>query len=418
MGFSLFTFGDSTREAGASVNGPIPATQAMATATDFLLKPAPPRLAPLPRVLYAMLMRPGHKFGSMEEQVLTLAGRFRTEGSAFVPLFISGPGDGSVDFYRARGIDAEVLDLRRLRPGTLMRLLGILSRHRIDVIHWNFTSPLGNQYLWPLTLLRPTLRHYYTDHISRTLPIPPPARGPRRWLKQLMLRRYGRVFCVSEFVRDCLRGQGVWPEARLLPCLHFVNTDRFRPDSVERDRLRRELDAQDRFVVLVVGQLIAAKGIDLLIRALADLPPEALLWIVGDGPERGALDALIAERGLGARVRVLGHQFDVCPYLQAADCFVCPSRWAEAAGLVNLEAAACGLPVVASRIGGIPEYLDDGQTGVLFAPDDVRGLSDALNRLLRDRSWCRRLGAQARAMAVERFSTAARMPEILDLYRR
>jgi glycosyltransferase involved in cell wall biosynthesis len=390
----------------------------MATATDVLLKPAPPRLAPLPRVLYAMLMRPGHKFGSMEEQVVTLAGQFRAEGSAFVPLFISGPGDGSVDFYRDRGLDAEILDLRRLRPGTLIRLLGILSRHRIDVIHWNFTSPLGNPYLWPLTVLRPTLKHYYTDHISRTLPVPPPALGPRRWLKQLLLRRYGRVFCVSEFVRDCLRAQGVWPEARLLPCLHFVNTDRFRPNPGERDRLRHELDAKDRFVVLVVGQLIAAKGIDVLIRAMTDLPPEAVLWIVGDGLERGALDALIAARGLCGRVRILGHQFDVRPYMQAADCFVCPSRWAEAAGLVNLEAAACSLPVVASRIGGIPEYLDEGQTGLLFEPGDIPGLSGVLNRLIRDRAWCRRLGAQARAMAVERFSTAARIPEMLDIYRR
>jgi glycosyltransferase involved in cell wall biosynthesis len=393
----------------------------MAGAGNLALEPAVPRIMPrpaaLPRVLYALLMNPGHKFGSIEEQLLALADRFRAAGSLFVPLFISGAGAGSVDFYRARGIEAESLDLRRLRPGTLARLCRVVSRHRIDVMHWNFTSPLGNPYLWWLTLLRPGLAHYFTDHISRLLPMPAPPEGVRRRLKQLLLRRYARVFCVSDFVRDCLHTQGVWPAARLMPCLHFVNTDRFRPDPAVRDRLRRDLAAQGRFVVLVVAQLIEAKGIDVLIRAMADVPPEATLWIIGDGAHRAILDAQIAERGLAGRVRILGHQFDVCPYMQAADCFVCPSLWAEAAGLVNLEAAACGLPVVASRIGGIPEYLDDGQTGLLFEPGNVRALADALNRLMRDRALCRHFGAQARAMAVERFSTEARLPDILDLYR-
>lgn len=378
---------------------------------------APPRSAPLPRVLYALLMRAGHKFGSIEEQIVALAGRFRAEGSVFVPLFISAAGEGSVDFYRARGIDAEMLDLRRLRPGPLARLWRLVGRHRIDVVHWNFTSPLGNAYLWWLSLMRPALRHYFTDHISRTLPVPPPSRGVRRWFKQLMLRRYERVFCVSEYVRECVYAQGVWPEPRVMPCLHFVNIDRFCPEPAVRERLRRELAAQGRFVVLVVAQLIAEKGIDVLVRAMADLPAEAVLWIIGDGPHRQAIDALIAERGLTGRVRNLGHQFDVCPYMQAADCFVCPSLWAEAAGLVNLEAAACGLPVVASRIGGIPEYLDDGQTGLLFEPGDSAALADALNRLVRDRALCRHLGEQARAMAVQRFSTEARLPEMIELYR-
>ena len=105
------------------------------------------------------------------------------------------------------------------------------------------------------------------------------------------------------------------------------------------------------------------------------------------------------------------------PVLQAADLFVCPSRWAEAAGLVNLEAQACGLPVVASRIGGIPEYVDDGRSGTLFEPGNVQQLAAAVRLLHDDRAALERMGREARATALERFAPEARLPDILDLYR-
>jgi glycosyltransferase involved in cell wall biosynthesis len=372
--------------------------------------------AGLPRVVYALCLNPGHKFGSIEEQILRLSGRFAQEGGLLLPLFICGPKEGTLDFYHERGVPAECLDLRRFRWSALRSLLRLLRTHRIDAIHWNFTSPLGNAYVWWLTLLRPALRHYFTDHISRIPPLPGPPRGPRRCLKKLLLRRYAKVFCVSQFVLDCLSAQGIWPD-RLFACLHFVNTDRFRADAAVRARLRRQLDAEGRFVVLVVAQLIPAKGIDVLLRALTALPAEAVLWVIGEGANRAELDALSAELGIGCRVRMLGHQFDVCPYMQAADCFVCPSLWAEAAGLVNLEAAACGVPVVASRIGGIPEYLADGKTGMLFPPGDHAALAACLSPLMQQPDLRRQFGAEGRAMAEQRFSTEARITNVLDMYR-
>jgi glycosyltransferase involved in cell wall biosynthesis len=372
--------------------------------------------ARLPRVVYALALNPGHKFGSIEEQILTLSARFADGGSLLLPLFICGPQDGKLDFYRARGVPAECLDLRRFRWSSLRALLRLLRTHRIDAMHWNFTSPLGNAYIWWLTLLRPRLRHYFTDHISRFPPVPGPPRGPRRWLKMLLLRRYAKVFCVSQFVLDCLSEQAVWPDRRYM-CRYFVNTDRFRPDHAARKRLRCALDAEGRFVVLVVAHLIQAKGIDVLLRAFTALPANAVLWVIGEGASRDELDALTSELGLGTRVRMLGHQFDICPYMQAADCFVCPSLWAEAAGLVNLEAAACGLPVVASRIGGIPEYVADGETGTLFPPGDATALADCLIRLIREPEQRARLGAEGRVMVERCFSPEARVTDVLDLYR-
>jgi glycosyltransferase involved in cell wall biosynthesis len=369
----------------------------------------------LPRVLYALLLDPGRKFGSMEEQLVLLADAFRAEGGLFLPLFLSDPAKASFDDYRLRGVPVECMDLRRFRLGTLFELRRLIRRERIDVVHWNFVTPLGNRYLWALSALCPGVRHWYTDHNSRLLPLAPPPRGIKRALKRFLLRRYETTVCVSDYVRRSLEGQGCW--SNLVAQTHFINTARFEPEPAVRDEVRRRLGVNDRFVALLVGHLIAEKGIDVAISAMTSLPDEAVLWIIGDGPRLPELTRQIADLRLDDRVRLLGLQSNVQPYMQAADVFLCPSVWAEAAGLVNLEAQACGLPVVASRIGGIPEYVLDGKTGLLFEPGDAAALARQVRRLIDDPDERRTMSAAARAWAVERFSPQARLPELLDLYR-
>ncbi len=181
--------------------------------------------------------------------------------------------------------------------------------------------------------------------------------------------------------------------------------------------MRRRLGVGDHFVLLAVAHLIHAKGIDVPLRALTRLPASVELWVVGDGEQSAALAELAEELGVQDRVRFLGLQGCVEPYMQAADVFVCPSRWAEAAGLVNIEAQACGLPVLASRIGGIPEYVMDGRTGLLFPPGDDAALAAAARGLMDDSERRREMGRAARELAVEQFSFAARIEDYLDLYR-
>ena len=170
-------------------------------------------------------------------------------------------------------------------------------------------------------------------------------------------------------------------------------------------------------VVLAVANLILEKGIDVALRALTLAPPGATLWVVGTGTEARKLQALSQELGVADRVTFFGQQVHVQPFMQAADCLVCPSRWAEAAGLVNLEALSTGLPVLASRIGGIPEYVEDGETGLLFAPGDHAALGALIGRLHDHPLECRQLGANARANACERFSVGSKINDYLDLYR-
>jgi glycosyltransferase involved in cell wall biosynthesis len=383
----------------------VPATQTVEAAG---------RSHPLPRVLYVLTLAPGKKYGSMEEQIVLLGQAFAREGGRFVPLFGCLPVESDVSQFTSRGLEAECLDLRTFRLSTLWKLLGFVRKHGSQIVHWNFMHPLNNLYLWGLTCLAPWLRHWYTDHISRTGPSRQPT-GWKGWLKRLLLHRYSRVVCVSNYVQHCLEQQGVWSNLVTVP--HFINTARFRPDPRVRADVRREHGVGEDFVLIAVGHLIPEKGFDVAIRALPLLPPRVVLWIVGEGPERDKLRHLADTLQVGSRVELLGLQKNVQPFLQAADAFVCPSRWEEAAGLVNLEAQACGVPMLGSRIGGIPEYLDEGRTGWLFEPDQPEALAELVGRLVTDSDRCRRMGQAARELALERFSPEARLPEVLALYR-
>jgi glycosyltransferase involved in cell wall biosynthesis len=397
---------------------------------------------PLPRVLYAIAMDGSQKFGSLEEQIFFLAQAFRDEGSLLLPLFVEPSGachaharpvgrqglsaadgagmgmahhQGGTQVFEAVGLPTASMTLWDFRWKKLIQLYRLIARHQIQLVHWNFYPPVFNSYVWGLSALRPGVKHYFTDHNSRLLPLPRPPGGFSRWLRWLLLKRYRKVWCVSQFVQDCLTRQHSW--SNLECCLHFINTDRFRPDAEVRAQVRRDLGCTHGFVVLAVANLIREKGIDVLLRAMPLTPEDVRLWVVGTGGETAALQALRDELGLRERVRFFGQQALVQPYMQAADCLACPSLWAEAAGLVNLEALSTGLPVLASRIGGIPEYVEDGTAGYLFPPGDHQALAELIRRLHDHPELCSRLGAAARATAVRRFSVPAKINDYLDLYR-
>jgi glycosyltransferase involved in cell wall biosynthesis len=141
------------------------------------------------------------------------------------------------------------------------------------------------------------------------------------------------------------------------------------------------------------------------------------VWCAGDGAERAALEAQRAALGLDARVRFLGRVDDVAELLAGADVCVMPSRH-EGLGVAALEAMAAGVPVVASRVGGLPEAVVDGATGCLVAPDDASALADALGRLVADRDLRRALGAAGAARVRARFSMDAMAAGTLAVYRR
>ncbi|OLT30312.1 glycosyl transferase [Nocardiopsis sp. CNR-923] len=167
---------------------------------------------------------------------------------------------------------------------------------------------------------------------------------------------------------------------------------------IGREATRADLAVRpERPLVLTIGRLVGQKGLDTLLAAapsIADRRPEPVVAIAGDGPLWGALHDTAAE--LKADVRMLGHRTDVADLLAAADLFCLPSRW-EGPSLVIMEALRAGLPVVATRVGGIPDLY--GGTVRMVAPDDPRGLAAEVGRVLDDPDLAEELRSRARRAA-------------------
>jgi N-acetyl-alpha-D-glucosaminyl L-malate synthase BshA len=126
------------------------------------------------------------------------------------------------------------------------------------------------------------------------------------------------------------------------------------------------------------------------------------LVLVGDGPERSALEAFIHERRLGPHVHLLGEQRDVVQVLQESSVFLLPSE-VESFGLAAAEAMGCGVPVIATAVGGLPEVIEDGKTGFLHPVGDVEAMAASAARLLRDGALRRAMSEAARAACLSRF---------------
>jgi N-acetyl-alpha-D-glucosaminyl L-malate synthase BshA len=142
----------------------------------------------------------------------------------------------------------------------------------------------------------------------------------------------------------------------------------------------------------------------------------ARLVLIGDGPERDAVERRVVDSGLQQVVEFAGEQHDLVPWLSAADLFLLPSQQ-ESFGLAALEAMACEVPVVASRVGGLPEIIDDGRTGYLREPDDIDGMAERGIALLADAELRARIGRAAAAHVRERFCAELIVPQYEQCYR-
>jgi glycosyltransferase involved in cell wall biosynthesis len=241
-----------------------------------------------------------------------------------------------------------------------------------------------------------------------------------RWLERRTIRFADRVVVCSEAVRSYARDRLHLPEARLVAIPNGIASERFRHPEA-REKARRALGLQPGdLAVGSVGRLDEpVKGYSVLLsafRIVAAERPRTVCLVAGGGAAEAALRAAADAAGLSARLRFLGERQDIPEFLQALDLYVQPSRL-EGFGLAALEAMAAGLPVVASRTGGLPEVIEDKVTGDLVAPGDPGALAAAVLALLADPARRASYGAQGARRAAERFPLQKMVHAWADLYR-
>ena len=237
---------------------------------------------------------------------------------------------------------------------------------------------------------------------------------PGKWCRRISTRVYTssrRVICISERVRERVI-EGMGRNCRTSVVYNGVDATFFAPKPDSESNV---------MMVLSVGTLIPIKGHDLLIRAIASLRNEfssLKLDIIGEGPERLALKALIDRLALGDRVRLLGRQSreEVARAMQTCTVFALPSRY-EGLGCVYLEAMSTGKAVIGCRGQGIADVIQHGVNGFLVGPDNERELTLALGMLLRDAPLRSRLGAAARDTILDRLTLASQAANLARIYR-
>jgi N-acetyl-alpha-D-glucosaminyl L-malate synthase BshA len=229
------------------------------------------------------------------------------------------------------------------------------------------------------------------------------------------IRNSDAVTSVSAYLRGRTRDVfGLENDMVVIP--NFVDSDRFRPQP--GTSIRGCFSRGAERVLMHVSNFRAVKRAVLVVDAFAVVAREmpATLVMIGDGPDRGACEARAQALGIKDRVRFLGAQTDVEHLLPAADVFLLPSEY-ESFGLAALEAMACGVVPIATRAGGLPEVIQDGVDGLLVDDGAIDSMGGAAAALLADPERLARMGAAARASALERFNRDAVVSRYESVYR-
>ena len=294
----------------------------------------------------------------------------------------------------------------------LTALLAVCRNENVAIWHGHDykTNALGIllKRFWPMRLV--TTVHGWVHHTSRT---------PLYYkLDQLCLPRYERVICVSDDLLDICLSSG-FPARKLLLLLeNGIDAAEYRRQHSVREARALVGLPQSSFVVGAVGRLEAEKGFDILIRSVHALIARDLdvrLVIVGEGGERKKLKDLAIELGIADRVLLPGWQADVRTYFEAMDVFALSSH-REGLPNVLLEAMALQVPVVATRVNGVPRLVQDGRNGFLVEPGDWQGLATALAGLLKNNALREVFAIAARRLVETRYSFATRMERLKRIY--
>lgn len=341
--------------------------------------------------------------GGIASHILSVHDAFADRDDVAIEIAVlpGRTGDTSLlDSAKSRGITTHLLSMHHPFDLHVMEMLrGVVHERKIDVVHVH------------------DYRGHIIAHMAR-LPVPvvatshgvvvEPALRTRIWQAGHLRFLHSRplVIAVSSHVGSWLQAQGI-PSERVRVVYNAVV-----PSTDTSAVARSAFDAKEHDTVfLYVGRLVAGKGLERLIDAIAEVD-DAVLVVVGDGPLRESLEVRAREQH--ARVKFAGVQANPWSYYRAADCVVLPSDM-EALPMALIEAASLGVPAIGTAVGGIPEVVEDEVSGILIPPGNTAALVEAIDRMT-DGTRRARYMAGAKQQYAQHFTVARMADELYSLY--
>ena len=292
----------------------------------------------------------------------------------------------------------------------------ILKKERFDLVHLHLWNPASCR-LALLATRFSNIPYVVTEHDPFSLST------LKEWFRKKILGLPNAVIAVSDENKKFLLKRDPDFLNRIVRIYNGIDSTYFKSQllgftSEDREHFRKEQFSATPtdIVILNVATLHERKGQEDLIEAFAiERVKNRRLVLVGDGPARKKLEKLVNSKNLEDSVRFLGQRNDIPKLMRSADIFVLPSR-REAFGLVVLEAAACELPIIATSVGGVPEIITDGESGILVNQSDPKSIADAIKKMANDEGLRQRLARNAYEMVVTRFSTQKMAEETQKVY--
>jgi glycosyltransferase involved in cell wall biosynthesis len=350
-------------------------------------------------------------WGGQEIRILTEAAAFRARGHDV--LVYAAPRARIADEAARFGVPVAILPIGRKRPSGVVALARAFVRRPVDIVnaHSSTDAWLAALACRALSIVgRPAPVLVRTRHVS----VPVPDDAGTRWLYR---KATSRVVTTGERLREQLvRDNGLDP-ARVVSVPTGIAPARFAASSRAEARARLGLPA-DAPLVGIVATLRSWKGHRYLVEALPKLARrDVRLVIVGDGPQRGALERQVRDAGLGDRVVFAGQQDDVAPWLAALDVFVLPSYANEGVPQALLQAMFARVPCVTTDAGAIPEIARDGDTATIVAKEDPGALARGIDALLADTARAAAQAERARAFVAPRYTEDAMVERMEAVFR-
>ena len=342
-----------------------------------------------------------------------------------------GRGEGSMAFVAEElGVDVVTIpQLHRevspvLDPISARRIAQLIREVRAHILHTH-TAKAGavgrTAALLAGDARPPIVVHTFHGHVLRGY-FDPARTAVYREVERSLARVTTRLVAVSPEVRDELVDLGVAPAEKFSVVRLGIDLDsRIVEASSDGAELRTAYGIPpDAFVVGWVGRMTAIKRLPDVLASFARLREsgvDARLCLVGDGPDREAVERRAHELGIARYVLSLGYQRDIAPYYALFDALVLPSG-NEGTPVVAIESLAAGTPVVATRVGGVPDVVSDGVDGFLVQVGDVEGIANALQRLASDPALRHAMGAAGRERTLPRYKVGRLVDDVDDLYRK